>query len=98
MQEHRGYIHLFPSIPERWRGKDISFNDLRSYGGLLVSAKQVKGKVTEVILRAPREMEIVLRSPFDTGFMIENGEISNVEDGMISISLKRGKAVLKAEK
>lgn len=98
MQEHRGYIHLFPSIPERWRGKDISFNDLRSYGGLLVSAKQVEGKVTEVILRAPREMEIVLRSPFDTGFKIENGEISNVEDGMISISLKRGKAVLKAEK
>lgn len=53
LQEHEGYISLFPAVPDDWREKkQISFNRFRSYGGILVSAKMRGGKVTEFSLTA----------------------------------------------
>lgn len=41
LQDHNGSIELFPAIPEEWRNRTVSFEKLRSRGGLTVSAKAV---------------------------------------------------------
>ncbi|MET0300274.1 MAG: glycoside hydrolase N-terminal domain-containing protein, partial [Flavitalea sp.] len=46
LQSYAGFIEIMPAIPEAW--KDVSFYHLRAEGALLVDAKKIKGKLTEV--------------------------------------------------
>ena len=54
LQEHQGYIHLFPAIPEDWKNRKISFRDLRSYGGVLVSATMKNGCCESLTLKSKK--------------------------------------------
>jgi len=58
MQEHQGYLHLFPAIPDEWREEKISFKNLRSYDGILVSAKWKQGKVEEVAISSKKNSRL----------------------------------------
>ena len=46
LQSHTDVIQIFPAIPADW--KDVSFEQLRAMGGVLVSASMKNGKVNEV--------------------------------------------------
>ncbi|MDE6344210.1 MAG: hypothetical protein K2L69_05675, partial [Muribaculaceae bacterium] len=46
IQSRKGVIKIFPAIPSDW--KDISFEKLRTEGGVLVSATMTDGKTTEI--------------------------------------------------
>lgn len=48
---------LFPAIPKKWR--NISFKNLRGYGGILVSAELTEGKVS--YLRIVAENDIIVK-------------------------------------
>lgn len=64
MQEHQGYLHLFPAVPEAWQERKISFERLRSYGGVLVSATASGGCLEKVTLELPKPMELKLKNTF----------------------------------
>lgn len=64
MQEHQGYLHLFPAVPEAWQERKISFERLRSYGGVLVSATASRGCLEKVTLELPKPMELKLKNTF----------------------------------
>lgn len=64
MQEHQGYLHLFPAAPEAWQERKISFERLRSYGGVLVSATASGGCLEKVTLELPKPMELKLKNTF----------------------------------
>ncbi len=49
LQDHEGSIELFPAIPQSWQNGKVSFKNLRSRGGLLVSAQFSMGKITATI-------------------------------------------------
>ena len=64
LQEHQGYIHLFPAIPDEWKNQKISFRDLRSYGGVLVSATMENGICQSVTLKSKKRITISLKNVF----------------------------------
>ena len=73
LQEHQGYIHLFPAIPEEWQERGVSFRDLRSYGGALICAKFAQGCVREFSIEGTQTVRI--RNVFGgTRLTFSNGE------------------------
>lgn len=61
LQSHAGVINIFPAIPSDWR--DVSFENLRAQGGILVSARMVDGKVTSVKLESPKQCTVKVAIP-----------------------------------
>ncbi len=66
LQEHIGYIHLFPAIPKKWRKGKISFSGLRSYGGVLIDAQMQDGVLTCAVLRSEKPKKVLFKNVFDT--------------------------------
>lgn len=64
LQEHQGYIRLFPAVPDEWRKRGVSFDRLRSYGGVLVSACYADGKVTRFRLETTETRTVSVRNDF----------------------------------
>jgi alpha-L-fucosidase 2 len=62
IQSHTGVVKLFPAIPASW--KDASFNQLRTYGAFLVTAKKENGALTEVEITSEKGGKLVLENPF----------------------------------
>ena len=58
LQDHTGKIELFAALPEEWKYREVSFKNLRSRGGLIVSAKTKNGAITELFVSAPKQCEI----------------------------------------
>lgn len=60
LQDHTGEIELFASIPEEWKKREISFKNLRSRGGLLISATAKNGEITELKVKAQKPCEATI--------------------------------------
>ena len=54
-------IKLLPAIPASW--KDVAFENLRAYGGLLVSLKMCGGKITYFKFTAEKDIHFTLEEP-----------------------------------
>lgn len=75
LQEHLGYIHLFPAVPNEWENREIGFENLRSYGGVLVSAKAKCGVISEFSLNANRALKVKIKNVFGkTELNFSNGQ------------------------
>ena len=55
LQDHQGFIELFPAIPDEWKNTTIGFKNLRSRGGLLISATLERGKISSLTIKSPSE-------------------------------------------
>ena len=64
LQEHQGYIHLFPAIPGQWKNRKISFRNLRSYGGVLVSATMKNGVCQSFTLKSKKTITVRMKNVF----------------------------------
>lgn len=69
LQEHNGYIEVFPAIPEEWE-KAVSFKNLRSYGGVLVSAEYKNGLTAGITLRSSRKQTVKVKNTFGTDTLV----------------------------
>lgn len=100
LQEHQGYLHVFPSIPQEWRTRKISFTNLRSYGGVLVSARAEDGVLKELELTAPRTMTIRVKNTFACEQLSvtykENHDKIDVIDGYVDLKLQPGTVIISA--
>lgn len=98
LQDHQGYLDLFPAIPDAWKKQKVSFKNFRSYGGVLVNAELEKGVMKKISLSIPRKMNVKIKNPFDTDkICVERGaikEIVAVQDGFISLDAYRGRIKL----
>ena len=92
LQEHKGYIEIFPAVPETW--KKISFNDLRSYQGVLVSAQMKSGKVIEVVFKTKRNVNILLKNPFTAQKLLVNEEAINAQP-WLRLTLMKGTTIIR---
>lgn len=60
-------IKLLPAVPKRW--KDVAFENLRAYGGLLVSLTMKGGKITYLKFTAEKDIHFTLEKPkFECAF------------------------------
>lgn len=98
LQEHQGYLDIFPAVPQEWM-QNLSFKKLRSYGGVLVSAKALNGQVEQVELVLPCDMEIKIKNVFNGQDLncTQNRETKVLTDkeGYFIIQGKKGKIILK---
>lgn len=98
LQEHQGYLHLFPTIPDEWKKAKLSFKKLRSYGGVEVSARCDFGKTTGAGLRLPRKMTVKIKNTFgaDTLVAKQGGQTRTYteKDGYFYVEGNRGKISL----
>jgi alpha-L-fucosidase 2 len=62
IQSHTGIVRIFPAIPEEW--KEVNFNNLRTEGAFLISAKMKKGEVIEMKIISEKGGEIKVLNPF----------------------------------
>lgn len=94
LQEHQGYLHLFPAIPEEWQQRTIRFENLRSYGGVLVSASSAGGYLEQVTLQLPRAMELKIKNTFKgTAVCVcscDGNKTVSCQDDMLVLSLPAG--------
>ena len=58
LQDHTGKIELFAAIPQEWKTRTIGFKNLRSRGGLIISAKLKNGIIAELSVTAPKECRV----------------------------------------
>lgn len=93
MQEHQGYVCVFPAVPDKWKDKKISFTNLRSYGGVLVSAKW-NGALKEIVLRSGKNQTIRLKNTFTDSKVIMQTKTGQKtiqdKDGYFTLSLSKG--------
>lgn len=65
LQSMDGEIHVFPAVPDAWQ--DFVFQDLRTEGAFLISAKREKGKTTYVKIKSLKggTFKLKIGSPLD---------------------------------
>lgn len=94
MQDHLGYLDLFPATPIDWQEKEIAFTNLRSIGGLLVSAKKKGDKVYGVKLKTNKQLNVKIKNVFGKDSIIvkdKTGEyVVNAVDGYFDLRLNKG--------
>lgn len=62
IQSHTGIVRIFPAIPEAWT--EVSFNNLRTEGAFLISARLGKGDIIEVNILSERGGNLKILNPF----------------------------------
>ena len=99
LQEHQGYIHLFPAIPDDWKEREVSFEKLRSYGGVLISAKK-KGNDVSATVYVDKPTTIRVKNVFHSEKVRVTGKtqvrILQDKQGFFEIELESGEAFIQA--
>lgn len=94
LQSYAGFIEVMPAVPAAWR--DISFNDLRTEGAFLVSAKKIAGEVAEVKIVSEKGGNTKLKLPFTKWNVAHNKDfkITDTHDGFVTLASKPGAILL----
>lgn len=102
LQDHMDCIHVFPAIPEEWTTREISFTDLRSRGGVLVSAVRTSDGLYELRLRSETTRTLRIRNTFGTDTVcMTAGAVQTVlqdADGMLTVTTPAGVPVVLTKK
>lgn len=61
-QMEHGVVELFPAIPDKWKEKEISFENLRGEKGILVSARWIPSVGCEVVFQAEKDQKLQIKS------------------------------------
>lgn len=74
LQNHQGYLHVFPALPSDWTEK-TAFRHLRVYGGILVSAEQKSGALTRLVLEGGKAGTVRIKNTFGLAALLvrQNG-------------------------
>ena len=98
LQDHQGYVHLFPAIPLEWQKKKLTFKKLRSMGGVLISAEYQNGLTKKVTLEKKTAQTVKLKNTFGKNTItVTYGNHSyelTQQDGYFTIEIAGGKVTL----
>ena len=95
LQSWGNKIRIFPALPDVW--KDVEFNNFRTEGAFLVSAKLVNGKTSFIRIKSLAGEPCFLKSFLPEKLTIANGRginIEELEDGCYKIDIKKGEEVI----
>ena len=82
LQEHQGYVEVFPAVPTDWQNKEISFKRLRSYNGVLVSASKKDTEVTSFRLYSKKKVTVKVMNNFGKEILLfSNGQKIECKSG-----------------
>lgn len=95
LQDHQGYIHLFPAIPDKW--SNISFTNLRSQSGVLISAKMKNKVIKSITLKTKTNIEVKIKNNLtvNESIIVKNNALKRTftanGDGLFVVELKKGR-------
>lgn len=88
IQSHTGLIHIFPAIPADWQ--DVQFDQLRTEGAFLVSAKKESGMVTAVEIVSTMGGVLKLKNPFADHDFTCSHDLELNDEGVVVIYTNAG--------
>jgi hypothetical protein len=96
VQSYQGYVQIFPAVPTSW--KNISFDNLRTEGAFIVSAKKENGQIKTVTISAEKDGILLLKNPFNASNNFTTtlqGAIqkNSTEEGLLRFDCKKGATV-----
>ncbi|MFL9483850.1 glycosyl hydrolase family 95 catalytic domain-containing protein [Chitinophagaceae bacterium LWZ2-11] len=94
LQSYAGFINVMPAVPDEW--KDISFEQLRTEGAFLISAKKKDGQIDEVKIVSEKGGSVKLKKPFKTWFATDAKSVAakDTQDGFIVLTCKPGGSIV----
>jgi len=92
LQSHTGVVRIFPAIPASWT--DVAFDNLRTYGAFLVSAKMKNGAVVSINVKSEKGGIFKLVNPFKGRSPKVKGADFTLNDGIISIEMEQGQEIV----
>jgi hypothetical protein len=95
LQSYDGEIHVFPAVPDAW--KEVSYQNLRTEGAFLVTAKRVRGKAVYVNIKslAGGSFKLTIGSP-EQEYRVKKtsgSEIAKGTDGSWNVYIPKGKSI-----
>ena len=90
LQSKSGYIEIFPATPSSWQ--NVSFDELRTQGGFLVSAAKSKGRLQYVKIKATHSGILTIKDDSLVGLKLNQNRIVK-KDGYYTITLKKGQTI-----
>lgn len=90
LQSRNGYVEVFPALPSKWQ--EVSFNNLRAAGGLIISANRTSDN-TIVEIRAEKSGLVHVKLPFDTYTCSEPGKPIAKNKGILTFLLKANEEI-----
>jgi alpha-L-fucosidase 2 len=90
LQSRNDYVEVFPAVPSSW--KNVSFNNLRTEGAFLISARKENGVAEEIKIVSEKGGVTKLKLPFKTMIIAsqKNIEAKNTVDGFVKLICKPG--------
>ncbi|MBQ8658921.1 MAG: hypothetical protein IJ506_07270 [Clostridia bacterium] len=64
VQDHLGYLSLFPCVPDTWKNKKLSFRNFLTYNGVRIGASYENGKVTTFTISSQKQTELTIKNVF----------------------------------
>jgi len=94
LHTRRGVNHLFAGAPKRWR--KASFENIRTDGAFLVSAKYEAGDVTRVLVESPAGGVFKLANPWDAPAKVrrKNNTADTIEGKVLEIATEPGEKLV----
>ncbi len=92
IQSHRGEIHLFPALPQRW--SEGSVKGLRARGGFEVDFAWQGGALTEVVVRSPRGGRARIRGRGIERLEVRQGTGAQRDGHVLEVAVLPGEAVV----
>lgn len=94
LQQHNGINYIFPAIPDKW--KNVSFQNLRTPGAFLISAKKQNGEINNLQITSIIGGEIKVKNPFlNRKVKTEGIKLSAVElsKNVLTLTLSKGQKI-----
>ncbi|WP_442587812.1 glycosyl hydrolase family 95 catalytic domain-containing protein [Pedobacter sp. AW31-3R] len=93
LQSEHGYVEIFPAVPKSWR--NISFQNLRSQGAFLISAKKENGITRMVSINAEKGGLCRIKLPFKAIIWsgINKNHVTQKENNVFEFEMHKGQIV-----
>ena len=91
IQSHTGIVQVFPAVPDSW--KNIDFEQLRTVGAFLITAKKESGSVTLVKVKSTVGGIFRLKNPFKNQVFECSADYRMDEKDVMEIQTKPGEEI-----
>lgn len=94
LQSRMGYIEVFPAVPRSWN--NVSFDNLRTEGAFIVSAKKENGVPTTIKVFAEKGGKLNIKLPFKTWLSrsMPMSAFKTNNEKIVSVTLKKGQTIV----
>ncbi|MDO6801386.1 hypothetical protein Q4595_02880 [Wenyingzhuangia sp. 1_MG-2023] len=99
LQSWGGKIRVFPATPKKW--EDVAFNNLRTQGAFLVSAKKTKGSTEFVAVKSLQGKQCWIQTDLKNPNIYINNQKVNIKknkNGFYNIPLKTNETAIITDK